>query len=125
MSKKLNIDNESIKEIDRQLEELEFLIKRGEALEKLLKDENFKILILEGYYEVEAKRVFSLLTHPLTVKPEDKASYLSQLDTIKDIARYLGNETYKGTVAITAINALKAKEELIAMKQKLIAGEGA
>ena len=89
MSEKLNIDSQ-IDEIDIDIANQEWFIKRAEALKELMKDENFKLVILEGYLELEANRVFELLTHPLTVKPEDKSNYLSQLDTIKNIGRYLG-----------------------------------
>ncbi len=124
MSEKLNIDSQ-INEIDIDIANQEWFIKRAEALKELMKDENFKLVILEGYLELEANRVFELLTHPLTVKPEDKSNYLSQLDTIKNMGRYLGCENYKGTVNIQAINAKETLEKLIALKQELIAsGKG-
>ena len=123
MSETLNID-EQIEQIDKNLEVLEWNIARGEALERLMKSEDFQLLIMEGYMDIEAERVFGLLTHPLTVKPEDKANYLSQLDTIKNLSRYLGNSTYKGTVRIVAENSKKDKEILVSEKQQLIAGKG-
>jgi hypothetical protein len=123
MSETLNID-EQIKEIDNNLEVLDWNIKRAEALEKLIGMEEFQLVIMEGYLEIEAERVFNLLTHPLTVKPEDKESYLSQLDTIKNLGRYLGTSEYKGVIKISADNSKKDKETLISMKQKLLAGEG-
>lgn len=123
MSETLNID-EQIEQIDKNLEVLEWNIARGEALERLMKSEDFQLVMMEGYMDIEAERVFGLLTHPLTVKPEDKANYLSQLDTIKNLSRYLGNSTYKGTVRIVAENSKKDKEILVSEKQQLIAGKG-
>ena len=123
MSEELNID-EQIEVIDRDLEVLEWNIKRAEALDKLLKMEEFQLVMIEGYLEIEAQRVFNLLTHPLTVKPEDKNSYLSQLETIQNLGRYLGTPEYKGIVKISANNSIKDRDELIRQKQELLAGKG-
>lgn len=123
MSEELNID-EQIEAIDRDLEVLEWNIKRAEALDKLLDMEEFQLVIIEGYLEIEAQRVFNLLTHPLTVKPEDKNSYLSQLETIQNLGRYLGTPEYKGVVKISANNSIKDRDELIRQKQELLAGKG-
>lgn len=119
----LNID-EQIKAIDKDLDVLEWNIQRGEALSKLVTMDEFHLVITEGYLEIEANRVFKLLTHPLTIKPEDKNSYLSQLDTIKNLSRYLGSPEYIGIIRISAANAAKDKEELLRQKQVLLAGKG-
>jgi len=119
----LNID-EQVEIIDKNLEVLEWNIKRGEALDKLMQMEEFHLVITEGYLEIEAERVFKLLTHPLTIKPEDKNNYLSQLDTIKNLSRYLGSPDYKGIVKISASNAVKDTEELLRQKQELLTGKG-
>ena len=119
----LNID-EQIEVIDKDLEVLDWNIKRGEALDKLMQMEEFHLVIVEGYLEIEAKRVFNLLTHPLTVKPDDKNNYLSQLDTIKNLSRYLGSPEYLGIVKISAANAVKDRDELLRQKQELLAGKG-
>ena len=119
----LNID-EQIEIIDKDLEVLDWNIKRGEALDKLMQMEEFHLVMVEGYLEIEAKRVFNLLTHPLTVKPDDKNNYLSQLDTIKNLSRYLGSPEYLGIVKISAANAVKDREELLRQKQELLAGKG-
>ena len=119
----LTID-EQIEIIDKDLEVLDWNIKRGEALDKLMQMEEFHLVMVEGYLEIEAKRVFNLLTHPLTVKPDDKNNYLSQLDTIKNLSRYLGSPEYLGIVKISAANAVKDREELLRQKQELLAGKG-
>lgn len=119
----LTID-EQIEVIDQNLEVLDWNIKRAEALDKLLGMEEFHLVIIEGYLDIEAQRVFKLLTHPLTVKPEDKNSYLSQLDTIKNLHRYLGSPEYKGIIKISASNSANDRDELLRQKQELLAGKG-
>lgn len=123
MSEILNID-EQIEIIDKDLEVLEWNIQRAKALDKLMGMEEFQLVMIEGYLEIEANRVFSLLTHPLTVKPDDTKSYLSQLDTIKNLSRYLGSPEYKGTINILAVNSAKDRDILIKQKQELLAGKG-
>lgn len=120
MSQELNI-NEQIEQLDMQIAEQEYYIKRAEALKKLKEMPEFEMVFMEGYLQLEADRVYNLLVHPLTVKPEDKESYLSQLDTVKNVGRYLGTEQYAGTVAILASNAKGQLDELIQMKQELVA----
>ena len=118
----LTID-EQIEIIDKDLEVLDWNIRRKEALDKLLATEEFHLVITEGYLEIEAERVFGLLTHPLQVKPDEKESYLSQLDTIKNLGRYLGTPEYKGIIRILAENSVTNKEALIQRKQDLLTGK--
>mgnify|MGYP001422093079 CR=1 FL=1 len=123
MSEELNI-NEQIEAIDSAIELQEWFIKRHEALERLKESEDFQLVITDGYVNVEADRVYGLLLNPRTVKTEDKESYLHQLETIKDMIRYIGNDEYKGTVAIMAANAKKIIDENLALKQQLLEGKG-
>lgn len=119
----LTID-EQVEIIDRNLEVLDWNIRRAEALDKLMGMEEFHLVMIEGYLEIEADRVFKLLTHPLTIKPDDKNSYLSQLDTIKNLSRYLGSPEYKGIVKISAANSINDRDELLRQKQVLLSGKG-
>jgi len=119
MSEKLNID-EQIAQIDTSIEEQNKRIARGENLVKLFSKPEFQDVFIDGYLNEEANRVFQLLTSPRVTKPEEVNSYLSQLDTIKNIGRYLGDGDYPGTVAILAINAKKELEELNRIKQELL-----
>lgn len=120
MSEKLNID-EQIAALDEDIELQEWYVARAEALERLKKNSDFQIVLEEGLIQMEADRVYNLLIHPLTVKPEDKESYLSQLDTIKNFGRYLGTPEYLGTCIIQGQNAKIALQDTISQKQKLLA----
>lgn len=123
MSDELNIDKK-IEQIDFEIAQYENLIQRAKDLNELKKDERFQRVFFEGFLEEEAQRVFELLTHPLTVKPEDVNNYESQLATIKNLGRYFGTPTYKGTLQIQANNAKKTIDELETMKQELITSKG-
>lgn len=123
MSEELNID-EKIKQLDFEIAQYENLIQRAKDLKELKEDERFQRVFFEGFLEEESQRIFELLTHPLTVKSEDVHNYESQLATIKNMGRYFGTPTYKGTVEIQAGNAAKTLDELETMKQKLITSKG-
>ena len=123
MSEELNID-EQIAQIDAAIEEQKHYIKRAEALERLKQTDDFQLVMVEGYIETESNRVFNLLLSPRVTKPEEKESYLHQLETIKDIVRYIGDDTYKGTVAILGQNAKTIIEQELRLKQELIEGKG-
>ena len=123
MSEELNID-EQIAQIDASIEEQNVRVARGKDLAELIKDPKFQSVMIDGYLNEEANRVFNLLTSPRVSKPEDVQSYMSQLETIKNIGRYLGDGDYPGTVAILAANAKKEIDSLNAMKQELITPVG-
>lgn len=123
MSDTLNID-ERIAAIDANIELQEWYIRRAEALARLKDSEDFQLVITEGYIQAEADRVYNQLINPRVMKTEDKESYLHQLETIKDIIRYIGDDGYLGTVAILGSNAKKIIDEELRLKQEIIEGKG-
>lgn len=123
MSEELNIDKQT-EQLDYEIAEQEYFIQRAKDLKELMEDEKFQRVFIEGYLEVEAQRVFKLLTHPLTLKPEDVANYQSQLATIKNFSRFLGMYGYRGTVQIQADNAPLIIDNLKEQKQELLVNKG-
>ena len=123
MSEELNID-EQIAQIDASIEEQNVRVARGKDLAELIKDPKFQSVMIDGYLNEEANRVFNLLTSPRVSKPEEVQSYMSQLETIKNIGRYLGDGDYPGTIALLAANAKREIDSLNAMKQELITPVG-
>ena len=123
MSEELNI-NEQIARLDASMEVQQKYVDRAEALERMSKTEDYHLVFTEGYLDEEANRVFNLLISPRVTKPEEKESYMHQLETIKDVLRYLGDDDYPGTVAILGSNAKKIIADELAMKQQLLDGKG-
>lgn len=119
MSEELNID-EQIANVDASIAVHERMVKKAEALKRLMKSEDFHLVITDGYLVEEADRVYQLLMSPRVSTPADKESYLSQLETIKNMYRYLGDGEYPGTVMIQGLNSTKTLEKEIALKQELI-----
>lgn len=123
MSDTLNIDKR-IAEIDSAIEIQEWYIKRAQALERLKENEDFQLVILDGYINVEADRIYTLLLAPQTVKKEDKEIYLTQLDAIKSLVGYLGSDTYAGIATRLGQNAVQLIEDNLRLKQELLANKG-
>jgi len=123
MSEELNID-EQIAQIDADIVVQEQKVARAEALERMKKTDDYKLVFEEGYIGEEAKRVFSILTDPRVTKPDDKTTYMNQLETIRGFGTYVGTDLYKGTVAITGLNAKKDIDTLVQTKEKLLSVRG-
>lgn len=123
MSEELNIEDK-LARIEANIEVQEKRLARAADLEKLLKMPEFQSVIIEGLIIEEADRLFNKLMSPIPMKPEEKAGYMDQLETIRDINRYIGDETYPGTVAIYGKNAKKIIDEENELKQRLLEGKG-
>jgi len=123
MSEELNID-EQIAQIDADIAVQEKKVARAEALERMKKTDDYKLVFEEGYIGEEAKRVFGVLTDPRVTKPDDKTTYTNQLETIRSFSTYVGTDLYKGTVVITGLNAKKDIDTLVQTKEKLLSVRG-
>lgn len=91
--------------IDTAIEREEDKIKRGEALERLMNNEDFKAVILDGYLDAESKRVFELLTQVPVPRHEMLQGFSERLDAIRYIKEYIGTSTYPGMVRREAESA--------------------
>lgn len=123
MSETLNID-EKIATMESNIEVQELHVARAEALKRLLNTDDFQLVIIEGLLNDEANRIFNLLMSPRVTKPEEKDSYMSQLETIKNVNRYIGDDSYLGTIAILGNNAVKLIEDEKQLMQEIIEGKG-
>lgn len=100
----------TLEAIDAVIAKQRAAIKRGEDLKALMKDPRFKSVILDGYFETEAKRLFKILTDPTEVSAYTAEEIQSQLSAISTFKGYVGT---KGTIEIEAAMApsLIMKEE--------------
>ena len=79
---------EQLKEIDDRIAELEKDIEIGKALERLHENEDFQKVILDGYLEDEAKRLFELMTTPMKFKREIMENIQEKLSSIRNLKEY-------------------------------------
>jgi len=96
---------EELQKIDESIERHEAAIKRSEDLESLKTDPRFINVIVNGYTEAEAKRLFSMLTAVPATRRETLETTHDKLEAIRHMKEYLGTATYPGIVAREAENA--------------------
>lgn len=97
--------NITLKRIDDYIETQEQAIKRDEKLKRLMQNEDFIDVILEGYFEVEAKKLFKILTDPTGASEYTEDKIRRKLDSISDFKEYVGTDDFKGTIEIEALMA--------------------
>jgi len=99
---------EQLQEIDDRINELENDVAMGEALERLKENEDFKKLILEGYFDKEATRIMGVLTEPLKFKREVMENLQDKMASIRNLKEFL---------QIKEQNARFAREQIEEEKQ--------
>lgn len=96
---------ETLESIDTYIAEKRIDIKRGEQLQRLMKNPDFIDVIMNGYIEVEAKKLFKILTDPTGASPYSPEETQMKLSSISDFKGYVGTEDYPGTVMMDAQRA--------------------
>jgi len=96
---------ETLKAIDAVIAEKRTAIKLGEALERLINNPDFKLVILDGYIEAEASKLFKILTDPSGATPYTDEQIHLKLEAISHFKGYVGTEDFLGTVRIAAKQA--------------------
>jgi len=94
---------EELEAVDKRIDELKAQIELHQALERLHENEDFKLVVLDGYFEKESKRIFDNLITPSSLKRD-------QLDNLMDMMSSIRN--FKGYFKTLIINAAMAPEEL-------------
>jgi sulfur transfer protein SufE len=79
-----------LEQIDQRIDELKAGIELGKALEGLHEDERFKKVILDGYLEDEAKRLFGVLVTPSTLKRDVVQNIQDKLSAIRNLKQFFG-----------------------------------
>lgn len=100
-----SILQETLKSIDSYIAEKQEAIKRGEALERLKSNPDFQAVIVEGYIETEAKKLFDILTDPTGASPYSAETIQLKLEAISHFKSYVGTRDYPGTVKMDATRA--------------------
>lgn len=101
---------ETLEAIDAAIAKSNAAIKRGERLKRLMKNPDFIDVILEGYIEVEAKKLFKILTDPTGASPLSNEEIHLKLEAISHFKGYVGTNDYEGTIEI---NAKRAPDEIL------------
>ncbi len=92
-------------DIDARIKTLNDNVQLGKDLEKLHEDKRFENVILKGYLEAEAERIFGVLTDPSHhLKRDVMENLMDKLTSTRNIKQYFGT---------VLMNAAMAPEEII------------
>lgn len=115
MDEKSNISNDiEIKELEDDIAEAELVVKRGENLKWLMKQEQFRDVFIDGYIGELAEHLFDELTKSIELQSQPEDQLREGLLAIRHLKSYIGFNGRKGDVEynmIRAIDAIKDAEE--------------
>lgn len=86
-------------EIDERIENLKKSIQRKEYLEELHEDHRFIEIIVDGYFEREAERIFQILTTPNPLSREKMENLMDKLTAIRNMKEYFRTLILEGQMA--------------------------
>lgn len=81
---------EELKQVDLRIEDLNKQIAIGEAIERLHENDDFKLVVIDGYMEAEAERLFDILTTPTSLKRDQLENIMDMLGSIRNFKGYIG-----------------------------------
>lgn len=96
--------NTTLEAIDKFIAEKHEAINLGKKLERLMGNQDFQDVILNGYIEAESQLLFNVLTTP-TDKELDESLILQKLQSIRDLKGYVGAGDYPCAIKIEAERA--------------------
>ena len=82
---------ETLQRIDTVISEKRSAIETGKKLEALMATQNFIDVILEGFIETEAKKLFDVMVDPTGASPYSNEEIQLMLAGISTFKRYLAN----------------------------------
>ena len=81
--------NSDIEQLEHSIQISKKSVDLGNALERLLRNRDFKAVIMEGYMKDEAIRLVHLKADPAMQTPASQHSIVSQIDAIGAVTSYL------------------------------------
>lgn len=104
--------NETLKRIETVIAGYREDIELGKDLIALKNNPHFQRVIMSGYIDKEAKKLFNILTDPTGATPYTAEQTHLRLEAISHFKSYVGTEDYPGTVMMDAQQApLKIEKE--------------
>ncbi len=102
MAEEANL-KKSLEQIDNRIAELNANIALAETVERLEKNEEFIEVIINGYLEKEAERLFGVLVEPSSLKRDVLENIQDKLSAIRNLKQYFG---------VIGQNAVMAPEQI-------------
>ena len=79
-----------LNQVDDRIAALKLNIEKAEAVMRLEQNDDFKLIILDGYLGDEAKRLFEVLVEPSTLKRDVMENIHDKLNSIRNLKQYFG-----------------------------------
>jgi len=106
---------EAIDQLELNIQESKKNLELGEALSRLQKNSDFKLVMLSGFFEKEAVRLVHLKADPAFQTPERQAFIMTQIDAIGTVHQYFHTVAYQAAMAKRSIaNDEETRSELLA-----------
>ncbi len=96
---------ETLERIDAVIAEKKAAIKLGEDLKFLKSNPQFQRVIMDGYIDTEAKKLFDILVDPSGVSVYSAETIQLKLEAISHLKGYIGTPGFTGAIEIEASNA--------------------
>ena len=107
--------NENIQALEDSIQDCKVIIETGEALQRLMKNRDFKKVILEGYFKDEPIRLVHLKSDVSFQTPERQQAILTQMDSIGALNQYFNTLNHMMEQAKKAsMAATELRDEMLA-----------
>lgn len=102
-----------IQELDEDISKAQSLVDMGNALERLLNNPDFKLVIMKGFFETEAIRLVQLKADPNTQSKKLQNKIIKQIDGVGYFRQHLQSIGQQADMAKEAINAAEITRQEI------------
>ena len=96
-------NKEMITELELSLDYAKKLVARGEALQRVHANRDFKEIVLEGYFKEEAIRLVMLKGDPSMQDQTSQLSIIKQIDAISAFVQYMRVVEHTANMASKAL----------------------
>lgn len=103
--------NDQIQSVEVSIEHAKEAVEKSKSITRLVKNRDFKKIILDGYFEQEAIRLVMLKADGNFQTSEAQADIIKQMDGIGSLRSYLHTVTQLGAMSA---RALEEDEETLA-----------
>ena len=103
----INLRKERIAEVDKSIEEQKAKIEFAEAIKELRKDPRFLLVIENGYFEGEGKRITGRLLEPTPLKRDQIQNMVDMISSIRNLKTFLMFKEADGGNALHEIESLE------------------
>lgn len=94
---------EEFEEIEIDIKAAQDLVKKGDALDRLTNNQDFRDVISQGYFQEEAVRLVHLKCAPSMQNPNMQANVLTCIDAIGNLNQYFSKIMTQAEMARSSI----------------------